>query len=224
MVKKDINERILSTNYLVKTIKDGQENGERFCFILGAGASVSSKIATGAQLEYKWMEEMNNDPGMNEVSKTAKRIAKHLDHSFNEILKVWQEAKQNKQTTLPSEYYFDIYTLRFHPNHRNGYHYLENLMERTQPSFGYHVLSLLLAEDNGSNLVITTNFDTLVEDSLFLYTNKKPLVINHELLAEFAGDLNFKRPVVAKIHRGLFLIRLIDLKKQKNYKADGKKY
>lgn len=204
MVKKDINERILSTNYLVKTIKDGQKNGERFCFILGAGASVSSKIATGAQLEYKWMEEMNNDPGMYEVSKTAKRIAKHLDHSFDEILKVWQEAKQNKQTTLPSEYYFDIYTLRFHPNHRNGYHYLENLMERTQPSFGYHVLSLLLAEDNGSNLVITTNFDTLVEDSLFLYTNKKPLVINHELLAEFAGDLNFKRPVVAKIHRGLF--------------------
>lgn len=204
MVKKDINERILSTNYLVKTIKDGQKNGERFCFILGAGASVSSKIATGAQLEYKWMEEMNNDPGMDEVSKAAKRIAKHLDHSFNEILKVWQKAKLNKQTTLPSEYYFDIYTLRFHPNHRNGYHYLENLMERAQPSFGYHVLSLLLAEDNGSNLVITTNFDTLVEDSLFLYTNKKPLVINHELLAEFAGDLNFKRPVVAKIHRGIF--------------------
>lgn len=117
MVKKDINERLLSTNYLVKAIKEGQKNGERFCFILGAGASVSSKIATGAQLEYKWMEEMNNDPGMDEVSKAAKRIAKHLDHSFDEILKVWQEAKLNKQTTLPSEYYFDIYTLRFHPNH-----------------------------------------------------------------------------------------------------------
>lgn len=52
--------------------------------------------------------------------------------------------------------------------------------------------------------MITTNFDSLVEDSLFLYTDKKPLVINHELLAEFAGDLNIRRPVIAKLHRGLF--------------------
>ena len=198
------NDHILSTKFLIKAIKEGQENGERFCFILGAGASVSSGIPTGAELEYKWMEDMNQYPGIKEVRLAAEALKEHLDHNFEEIEKVWKDAKEQKRKSLPSEYYFDIYTLRFHPNHRNGYHYLENLMECTKPSFGYHPLSLLLTDGGGSNLVITTNFDSLVEDSLFLYTDKKPLVINHELLAEFAGDLNIKRPIVAKIHRGLF--------------------
>ena len=200
------NDRILSTKLLVKAISEGQKYGERFCFILGAGASASSGILTGAELEYRWMLDLDKDPGFKEVHAVAKSLKekKHLSHEFKEIEEAWNRAKEKRQTVLPSEYYFDIYTLRFYPNYRNGYHYLENLMERSKPSFGYHTLALMLTELSGSNLVITTNFDSLVEDALFLYTNKKPLVINHELLAEFAGDLNVKRPVIAKLHRGIF--------------------
>ena len=200
------NDRILSTKLLVKAISEGQKYGERFCFILGAGASASSGIPTGAELEYRWMLDLDKDPGFKEVHAVAKSLKekKHLSHDFKEIEEAWNRAKEKRQTVLPSEYYFDIYTLRFYPNYRNGYHYLENLMERSKPSFGYHTLALMLTELSGSNLVITTNFDSLVEDALFLYTDKKPLVINHELLAEFAGDLNIKRPVIAKLHRGIF--------------------
>ena len=200
------NDRILSTKLLVKAISEGQKYGERFCFILGAGASASSGILTGAELEYRWMLDLDKDPGFKEVHAVAKSLKekKHLSHDFKEIEEAWNRAKEKRQTVLPSEYYFDIYTLRFYPNYRNGYHYLENLMERSKPSFGYHTLALMLTELSGSNLVITTNFDSLVEDALFLYTDKKPLVINHELLAEFAGDLNIKRPVIAKLHRGIF--------------------
>ena len=200
------NDRILSTKLLVKAISEGQKYGERFCFILGAGASASSGILTGAELEYRWMLDLDKDPGFKEVHAVAKSLKekKHLSHEFKEIEEAWNRAKEERQTVLPSEYYFDIYTLRFYPNYRNGYHYLENLMERSKPSFGYHTLALMLTELSGSNLVITTNFDSLVEDALFLYTDKKPLVINHELLAEFAGDLNVKRPVIAKLHRGIF--------------------
>ena len=200
------NDRILSTKLLVKAISEGQKYGERFCFILGAGASASSGILTGAELEYRWMLDLDKNPGFKEVHAVAKSLKekKHLSHDFKEIEEAWNRAKEKRQTVLPSEYYFDIYTLRFYPNYRNGYHYLENLMERSKPSFGYHTLALMLTELSGSNLVITTNFDSLVEDALFLYTDKKPLVINHELLAEFAGDLNIKRPVIAKLHRGIF--------------------
>ena len=200
------NDRILSTKLLVKAISEGQKYGERFCFILGAGASASSGIPTGAELEYRWMLDLDKDPGFKEVRAVAEVLKEkeHLSHDFDDIEEAWNRVKEERQTTLPSKYYFDIYTLRFHPNYRNGYHYLENLMERSKPSFGYHTLALMLTELSGSNLVITTNFDSLVEDALFLYTDKKPLVINHELLAEFAGDLNVKRPVIAKLHRGIF--------------------
>ena len=37
----------------------------------------------------------------------------------------WRKWKAGKK--LDSKYYFDIYTLRFFPNHRNGYFYFEKL-------------------------------------------------------------------------------------------------
>ena len=197
------NYRIISTNHFVTTVCEGRRNSERFCFIIGAGASVSSGIPMGVTLEAEWMEEMEKSPGFSEVREFAETLRKagRLEHDFSEIEQAWEAAKKSKQA-LPSEYYFDIYKLRFFPNHRNGYYYLERVMAHKNPSFGYHPLALMLTEGSGSNLVITTNFDSLVEDALFLYTDSKPLVINHELLADYAGDPNIKRPIIAKIHRG----------------------
>ena len=117
--------RIISSKLLVKAIRDVDNNSERFCFILGSGASVSSGIPAGGELESKWMEEMEKDPGFTEIRKTAVKLRAHnlLDHEFEEIEEAWQKSK-DLGTPLPSEYYIDIYKLRFFLNHINGYHYL----------------------------------------------------------------------------------------------------
>ena len=53
--------RILTTKQLIDQIRESNRNGERFCFILGAGASVDSKkpngenIPSGKELEMTWM-------------------------------------------------------------------------------------------------------------------------------------------------------------------------
>lgn len=195
--------QVISTNQLVNAIKEGRNNAERFCFILGSGASVSSGIPTGGTLEYQWMKEMEENVGIEEIREIAQNLKDHLENDFAKIEKDWKKTKKTG-VLLSSKYYFDIYKLRFFPNHRNGYHYLERLMADKNPGFGYHPLALMLTDGTGSNLVITTNFDSLIEDALFLYTDNKPLVINHELLAEYAGDSNIKRPIIAKIHRGIF--------------------
>lgn len=197
--------RIISTIQLVGAIKEGIDSSERFCFILGSGASVSSGIPMGGELERRWMTEMEKYPGLEEIHITAEKLKKknRLEYDFKEIEKAWKKSK-NLGTPLPSEYYFDIYKLRFFLNHRNGYHYLEKLMVDANPSFGYHPLALMLTDKSRNNLVITTNFDSLVEDALFMYTSSKPLVINHELLADYAGDPNISRPIIAKVHRGIF--------------------
>lgn len=195
--------QIISVNQLVKAVREGRSNSERFCFIIGSGASVSSGIPTGAGLEAQWMKEMEESPGLDEIGEVAKTLEEHLEYKFEEIRVAWEETKKSG-TPLPSDYYFDLYKLRFFPNHRNGYHYLEKIMANRNPGFGYHPLALMLTDGSGSNLVITTNFDSLIEDALFFYTDDKPLVINHELLAEYAGDPNIKRPVIAKVHRGIF--------------------
>lgn len=51
--------------------------------------------------------------------------------------------------------------------------------------------------------LMDTNFDSLIEDALFIYANKHPLLVGHESLAGFI-NLNVDRPIVAKIHRSLY--------------------
>ena len=48
--------RILPAKRLAQLIKESNGNGERFCFILGSGASVESGIPSGNSLEMQWMD------------------------------------------------------------------------------------------------------------------------------------------------------------------------
>lgn len=210
--------RIISTSQFIHVLQSGIQNHERFCFILGSGASVDSGIPMGGTLEKYWMDclmgkSIDKDGTLPFDRKETIQLAhdlksaspSKLEYDFKEIVAAWDTAESNKENTLPSKYYFDIYKVRFFPNHRNGYHYLENIMDKADPSIGYRILAQLLTDEKArNNLVITTNFDSLVEDSLFLYTRERPLVINHELLADYLGTPNLERPIIAKVHRGLF--------------------
>lgn len=203
--------RILTTKQLIQQIIESNRNGERFCFILGSGASVESGIPTGGELEMRWMNcIMGKSDDLGTPAMTTKDVrisAAHLHaeklikHNFKGIETAWKKAKKNNEL-ISSDYYFDIYKLRFYPNQRNGYRYLERIMESREPSLGYHTLALMLTGDARNNLVITTNFDSLVEDALFLYTNKKPLVVSHESLTGYI-ESDIQRPIIAKVHRGL---------------------
>lgn len=196
--------RIISTEMMIKVIQESNENNERFCFILGSGASIES----GIELEKRWMDYLmgeskdeKNPLGDPEIVRNyAKKLKDDgvIQYDFSQIENDWKDDK------LSSEYYFDLYTLRFYPDYNNGYRYLEKQMESAEPSLGYRVLAKLLTDSNKNNLVITTNFDSLTEDALFLYTDKKPLVVNHELLADYISVPSIDRPIIAKIHRGLF--------------------
>lgn len=212
---------ILSVGQFLRSYTTGGKNGERFCFILGSGASVDSGIPMGSELEHRWMaclmgEEDDQDGTKAFEPGETRKLASHLkaegklQHDFSEIEKEWNRIRKAGTGSLSSKYYFDLYKIRFAPNHRNGYYYLEDIMADREPSFGYHTLAKLLTDEKGNNLVITTNFDNLMEDALFLFGNRKPLVINHELLADYIGNHNVKRPIIAKVHRGMFFDPLND--------------
>lgn len=49
------------------------------------------------------------------------------------------------------------------------------------------------------NVVLTTNFDDLVQDALYLFTKTRPLVVGHEALAHFIRPTR-TRPLVVKLH------------------------
>lgn len=79
---------------------------------------------------------------------------------------------------------------------------IERIVSNRDPGFAYAVLAKLLShERHGAkcNLVLTTNFDDMVADALYVYGRRKPLVVVHESLAGFVEG-GRDRPVVVKLH------------------------
>ena len=160
-----------------------EQKSERFCFILGAGASKSSGIPTGAELSLLWLREIEED----------------LDAvTFTE----WLESEKIDKSN-PAHHYSKIFSKRFEVSRQGGLDCLEKVMRKSNPSCGYSFLAEIMAQGK-HNVVITTNFDSLTEDALFIFTSKKPLVVGHSSLSEFI-NVQSTRPQVIKIHHDLFL-------------------
>ena len=68
---------------------------------------------------------------------------------------------------LRSEDYFTLYDLRFEGTSNSASTFLEEHMTGKSPSCGYYYLADLLCNTK-NRLVITTNFDSLMEDALFI--------------------------------------------------------
>jgi tetratricopeptide (TPR) repeat protein len=77
---------------------------------------------------------------------------------------------------------------------------IEDLCEGKFPGFGYATLSSLVTMEGGRfNVLLTTNFDDLTADALYLFTKARPLVIHHESLAGYIRPTR-TRPLVIKLH------------------------
>jgi Tfp pilus assembly protein PilF len=77
----------------------------------------------------------------------------------------------------------------------------ERLCDGRLPGFGYGVLASLMSRNDGFfSTAITTNFDDLVADAMYVFGKKRPLVIQHESLAGFVRPGHVQRPLVVKIH------------------------
>ena len=164
---------------LISKIKKGPTK-TRFCFILGAGASRSSGIRMASELIEAWEKDLR-------------------ESETEESLALWKKEKGITEDNY-KEFYGDYYKRRF-TDYRDGYDYLEKEMEAKLPGSGYILLAHVLC-NTPHNIVITTNFDHLIEDAVNQWEHRFPLVIGHESLAHFIAD-DMDRPVIIKIHHDL---------------------
>jgi tetratricopeptide (TPR) repeat protein len=161
-------------------------NTTRFCFVLGSGASKACGIPTGLELAARW----------------AKEIREKFSPAYLTSIMADLQIKEDGLDPAQSENYFNLYYTRFYAQPSEGPKCLEEVMQNTEPSCGFYTLARLLMEPR-HNLVLTTNFDSMVEDSLSIYAKSGALVIPHESLAHYI-DVTQKKPMVVKLHRSLF--------------------
>jgi len=177
--------KTISTHTFKHTLRDVHKNTEnrKFCFVIGAGASRKSGIPTGGELAHKWFSEIKD----------------RLDGAE---LKAWKKEQKIDEKDLAASY-GSIYRKRFENDKTSGYESLVQAMKSAKPSFGHIVLAQILSRTSG-HCVLTTNFDSLVESSIYQFTSKTPLVCGHESLSGYARPSQ-THPLVVKIHRDLLL-------------------
>lgn len=162
--------KIINTHTFKHTLKDIHKNTEnrKFCFILGAGASRKSGIPTGGELADKWFKDIKERISPKELTE-------------------WIKKEKIIETDLAASY-GSIYRKRFENDKTTGYEFLVQAMKFAKPSFGHIVLAQILSRTSG-HCILTTNFDSLVESSVYQFTDKTPLVCGHESLSGYARHL-----------------------------------
>ena len=177
--------RKLSADVFVRRIKNVlTEQDKRFAFFLGAGCSISSGIpGAGSLVRDVWLPKLRDvmAPDRSDLQGWAAEVFPGYDGD------------------IPARVYGDVIDALFlHPEERQRE--IERLCESRFPGFGYAVLARMMEIEGGKfNVALTTNFDDLVADALYLYTSTRPLIIHHESLASYIRPTR-TRPLVVKLH------------------------
>lgn len=175
----------ISANEFSKRLKaDSDMPDGRFAFFLGAGCSVSSGIPTaGSLVRNDWLPRLRD-----------------LRAPERKDLDVWaKEQFPEYDPENPAASYGPVMGQLFLQQEVRQLE-VERLCDGKFPAFGYAVLATLVAQKKGVfNVVLTTNFDEMVPDALYLYTRARPLVIGHESLAGYIRPTR-TRPLVVKLH------------------------
>ena len=173
--------------YIHERLTDDGDDGH-FAFFLGAGCSISSGIPGAATLVRGWLPRLYE-----------RVTGKAPDHGS---VDAWATGHLDGYDpgNLAKHYAPIMRELFPHPPERQRE--IERIVSGEDPGFGHAVLAQLLAHKSHGplcNVVLTTNFDDLIADALYLFTRTKPVVVTHDSLARFV-DAGRKRPNVIKLH------------------------
>ena len=173
------------------------ERKPRFAFFLGAGASSKSKIKVAI--------DMMKDFKMRIFERDCARLK--TDEEKNEWLEKqdWYQNSKNIYSSLFDQYDDDRDARR---------RYIESLIKKGEPSFGYLVLAYLL-KNNYINTILTTNFDDLAYISCVTFTGIRPVIYAYGVMAS-EMRISTTRPKIFKLHGDYLYSELINTEEEVN--------
>jgi len=169
-----------------------EQRGRSHVFFLGAGCSVTSGIPTaGALVKDNWL------PRLHELSPKSNRESRK---TLAEGLESWTKREFPSYDPANPACIFGEVIDRLFPSNPERQREIERLCEGKFPGFGYAVLATLSSSSLTSfNVILTTNFDDLIADAFYLFTETRPIVIPDEALADFIRPTE-TRPLIVKLH------------------------
>lgn len=171
---------------LSRFISTRTDHNPNYTLLLGAGSSVSSGIRSASSLVDLWREELYKIFAGDRASSGA----------TVEVQREFLKATQGNWYDLAREY-SSLFEKRFDLQ-RQRRMFVEMEVAGKTPSIGYAYLTSLV-EQNFFNTIFTTNFDDLLNEAFYLYSEQRPIVCAHDSSIN-SVTVTSKRPKIIKLH------------------------
>ena len=164
---------------LVRFLSIRCDETPNYSLLMGAGCSITSGIKSGTQLINDWKKEIIEYADDYDTSITS-------DEYFEK--QNWFDERNPYSSLFEKRY--DL--------QRQRRAFVENEVANKNPSIGYAYLVKLI-ENNYFNAIFTTNFDDLLNEAFYRFSNVRPVVCAHDS-AITSITVTSKRPKIITLH------------------------
>lgn len=183
--KCELNHKVRTVSDLIRHIKTRELDSEtpNYNLFLGAGCSVSSGIRPASKLTEEWMRELY------ERFKGEKPSSvEEAEQFFIEKHSNWYNKESAYSSLFEKTYEFPTQRRRF----------VEKEVGNALPAIGYAYLTSLVGY-KFFNTIFTTNFDDLINEAFYQFSNSRPLLCAHDSSIR-SISITSKRPKIIKLH------------------------
>jgi tetratricopeptide (TPR) repeat protein len=183
---KELGAKKRSISDLIRFVATRTDNNPNYTLLLGAGCSISSGVRSASALADLWRTELYQSfvDGFSDEIPSVEDIRKYLQQHHGG----WYD---------PSREYSSLFEKRYDLQ-RQRRMFVEAEVSSKIPSIGYAYLTALVVQ-NYFNTIFTTNFDDLLNEAFYVYSNQRPIVCAHDSSIN-SVTVTSKRPKIIKLH------------------------
>jgi tetratricopeptide (TPR) repeat protein len=167
-----------SISDLIRFLSTRTDNTPNYTVFVGAGCSKTSGIRTASELITEWRNELCPE------LKDADAQRRYLKDNHGD----WYDPNREYSSLFEKKY--DL--------QRQRRMFVEKEVSGKTPSLGYAYLASLVGQ-NYFNTIFTTNFDDLINEAFYLYSDQRPIVCAHDSSIN-SITVTSKRPKLIKLH------------------------
>jgi len=183
----DLSNKRKTIDDLIRYIRTCTEGNPNYLLLLGAGCSITSGIRGASDLLRAWQREIYESKLGQKCSDEEYSDKKAIEY-FKTFCSHWYDTR-NEYASL-FEQKFDL------PRQRRMF--IEQEVAEKHPSIGYAYL-IKLIKSNFFNTIFTTNYDDLLNEAFYTFSDKRPIICAHDS-AIGSITVTSNRPKIIKLH------------------------
>ncbi|MCK5294274.1 MAG: SIR2 family protein [Arcobacteraceae bacterium] len=189
-IKKELKQKERFVGDILRFVETRNDKNPNYSLLLGSGCSITSGIRSGGQLINEWRKEIF----INLIKYDDKY---NKDENYDEEDVVEYLAKKEGSWYNKSNEYSSLFEKKYDlPRQRRMF--VEKEVREKTPSIGYAYL-MNLVKGSYFNTLFTTNFDDLINEAFYQFSEVRPMVCAHDSSIN-SITITSKRPKVIKLH------------------------